>query len=95
MSRLMGQITDLQTERLKQLEKKLNTLLRQSDISDSDFAQAVYDIVSSGAVSEQQLRNEFGLTGGAVTRWTTGKNLPQPDIRPIILRWALSVLAEA
>lgn len=85
----MGEVTNLQAERLKQLEKKLNTLLRQPDISDGDFAQAVYDIVSSGAVSEQQLRDEFGLTGGAVSRWTTGKNLPQPDIRPIILRWVL------
>jgi len=91
----MGQVTDLQTERLKHLEKKLNGFLNQSDIADGDFAQAVYDIVSSGAVSEQQLRDEFGLTGGAVTRWTTGKNLPQPDIRPIILRWVLSVLAGA
>ena len=90
----MGQVTDLQAERLKHLEKKLNTLLGQPDISDGDFAQAVYDIVSSGAVSEQQLRDEFGLTGGAVTRWTTGKNLPQPDIRPIILRWVLAVLKD-
>lgn len=90
----MGKVTDLQAERLKHLEKKIGALLRQSAISDSDFAQAVYDIVSCGAVSEQQLRDEFGLTGGAVTRWTTGKNLPQPDIRPIILRWALSLLKE-
>ena len=88
----MGQVTNLQAERLKQLEKKLNALLRQPKISDGDFAQAVYDIVSCGAVSEQQLRDEFGLTGGAVSRWTTGKNLPQPDIRPIILRWVLAIL---
>ena len=88
----MGQVTNLQAERLKQLEKKLNALLRQPEISDGDFAQAVYDIVSCGAVSEQQLRDEFGLTGGAVSRWTTGKNLPQSDIRPIILRWVLAIL---
>ncbi|TVQ84183.1 MAG: hypothetical protein EA357_03740 [Micavibrio sp.] len=86
----MGKVTDLQTERRKQLETLLQELSARTEIGDGAFAEAVYAAVSSGFVTEEQFRREFGLSSGAVERWTTGKNLPQPEVRAVILRWAVS-----
>lgn len=88
----MSDITDLQEERLKQLADRLKETSGWSDIPDHVFADIIYSTVSFGHVSEEQFRDEFGLTANAVQRWMTGKNLPQPDVRPVILRWILSVL---
>jgi hypothetical protein len=64
-------------------------LLRLSagDVADGDFADAVYTAVTSFGLGEQEIRDAFGLTAGAVDRWMQGKNLPQPAIRGKILVW--------
>ena len=70
-------------------KKRLSTLAGQKEISDTDFADAVYTAMTSFGVDETQFRNEFGLTKGAVDRWTMLQNMPQTMIRGKILGWIL------
>lgn len=71
------------------LRKKISTLAAQEQVSDADFADAIYAAQSGLALPEQDFRDTFGLTAGAVERWMQRKNLPQPNIRPRILGWIL------
>lgn len=61
-------------------------------ISDAEFADVIYQATTSWGIAEVQFRDNFGLTGGAVERWTTLKNLPQQSVRPIIFKWISDVL---
>lgn len=70
-------------------KKKLSLLAAQPQISDPDFADVVYTAMSSFGVDETQFRDEFGLSKGAVDRWTMRQNMPQPLIRGKILGWIL------
>lgn len=76
-------------DKVKSLEKESfkRRLAQSGDVSDNAFAEAVYTAISRFNIHEQLFRDAFGLTQGAVERWTTGKNLPQPEIRPKILQW--------
>ncbi len=57
------------------------------EIPDQEFADKIYQALTEQNIPEQSFRDEFGLTLGAVHRWTTLKNLPQPLIRASILEW--------
>jgi hypothetical protein len=70
--------------------KKLAALAAQQSVADLDYADAIYTAVSSFGLSEQAFRDAFGLTAGAVERWTQGRNLPQPIVRPKIMAWILT-----
>jgi hypothetical protein len=70
-------------------KKKLSTLAGQKEISDHDFADAVYTAMTGFGIDETQFRDEFGLSKGAVDRWTMRQNMPQPMIRGKILGWIL------
>lgn len=72
--------------------KKLSAFSKQETVTDADFADAVYTAMSRFGIDETQFRDAFGLTKGAVDRWTTQKNLPQPGVRPKILGWILQKL---
>lgn len=74
---------------LESFKRKLATLSAQPDVSDADFADAVYTAQTRFAIDEDQFRDTFGLSKGAVERWTMRKNLPQPGVRPKILGWIL------
>jgi hypothetical protein len=67
--------------------KKLKALAALHPVPDADFADAVYAAQSQFGVEESSFRATFGLTQGAVERWTMCKNLPQPSVRPAILEW--------
>lgn len=56
-------------------------------IPDAEFGDVIYEATTRWGIPEQAFRDAFGLTGGAVGRWTTLKNLPQPEIRSIIFKW--------
>lgn len=73
-------------------KKKLAHLVGQQEISDPDFADAVYTAMTGFGVDEAQFRDAFGLTKGAVDRWTMRQNMPQPLIRGKILGWILQKL---
>lgn len=74
---------------LESFKRKLATLSAQPEVSDADFSDAVYTAQSRFAIDETQFRDTFGLSKGAVERWTMRKNMPQPGIRPKILGWIL------
>jgi hypothetical protein len=82
---------------VKSLEKeaflrKLATLTAAEEIGDADFADSVYTALTRFGLDEDAFRAGFGLSKGAVDRWTTLKNLPQPTVRPHILRWIATQL---
>lgn len=84
---------------VKSLEKeaflrKLATLSAASDVADSDFSDSVYTALTRFGLDEDAFRAGFGLSKGAVDRWTTLKNLPQPSVRPHVLRWIAAQLAD-
>jgi hypothetical protein len=74
---------------LEAFRMKLSKLAAQPEVTDGDFADAIYAAQSRFAIDEAQFRDAFGLSKGAVERWTMRKNLPQPGIRPKILGWIL------
>jgi hypothetical protein len=69
---------------LKRLEK---LCANSDDISDQVFADLIYCALTDWNISEQSFRDHFGLSRDTIHRWTTGKNLPQPNIRPVVLQW--------
>jgi len=69
--------------------KKLTVYAAAQQVDDGDFADAIYTAVTGFGIDETQFRDMFGLTKGAVERWMTQKNLPQPLIRPKICGWIL------
>lgn len=70
-------------------KKKLAVFAAQKDVSDADFSDAVYTAISRYGIEDSAFRDTFALSKGATERWTMGKNLPQPGIRPKILGWIL------
>jgi hypothetical protein len=74
---------------LEAFKKKLAKLSAQKDVEDAEFADAVYTAISRFGVDEDAFRDTFGLSKGAVERWTMRKNMPQPGVRPRILAWIL------
>jgi len=77
-------VTSLEKEAFK---RRLLALAGQKSVSDGEFADAVYTALSRFGVDETRFRDMFGLTKGAVERWTTLKNLPQPEVRSGIISW--------
>lgn len=73
-------------------KRKLKALSESKTVEDAAFADAVYTALSSFGVDERAFRTAFGLSAGAVERWTQLKNLPQPNIRPKIITWILQKL---
>lgn len=84
-----GNIQSLEREGFK---RRLAALAKASDVSDADFADVVYTAVSRFGIEESAFRAAFGLSKGAVERWTMLKNMPQPVIRPRILEWLATQL---
>ncbi|MDF3023578.1 MAG: hypothetical protein K0R10_939 [Alphaproteobacteria bacterium] len=84
-----GNVKSLELEAFK---RKLQTLAALPQNSDTEFAEAIYTATARFGITETQFRDTFGLTKGAVERWTTLKNLPQPDVRPKIIEWILQTL---
>lgn len=68
-------------------QEKLSKLAETKAIDDSVFADMVYTAMSEFGLDDQTFRDAFGLSGGAVERWTQRQNLPQPIVRPKIILW--------
>lgn len=73
---------------------RLAKLAAQDSISDVDFADAIYQSISTFGIAEQQFRNGLGLSAGTALRWTTSHNLPQTIVRSSILRWIAGNLSD-
>lgn len=68
-------------------KKALTKLAESANIDDAAFADAVYTALSAFGLDESQFRDAFGLSAGAIDRWTQRQNLPQPLVRPKIILW--------
>ena len=77
-------ITSFEAESFK---KQLSKLLEAQTIDDAVFADVIYTAMSKFAIDEGVFRDAFGLSQGAVDRWTQRQNLPQPLVRPKIIQW--------
>lgn len=66
---------------------KLGILERSGHVADDTFAKAVTRASADFGVEETAFRDAFGLSSGAVARWSNGKNLPHPMVRPKIMGW--------
>ena len=84
-----GNVRSFKAEAFK---KRLEKLSAQSVITDADFADVVYTAITEFGISEEDFRDTFGMTKGAVERWMNVKNLPQPSVRAKILAWVESQL---
>lgn len=84
-----GNVASLAKEAFR---KKLRDFTTSGVITDADFADAIYTAQSQFGIDETQFRSTFGLSAGAVERWCTRKNLPQPTVRPAILEWVITQL---
>lgn len=71
---------------------RLSKLTEARTVGDADFADVVYTSVSHFGIDEEKFRDAFGLSKGAVERWTQQKNMPQPPVRLKILGWIRSSL---
>lgn len=66
---------------------KLGLLAHGGHVADDTFAKAVTRASQDFGVEETAFRDAFGLSSGAVVRWSNGKNLPHPMVRPKIMGW--------
>lgn len=66
---------------------KLNKLADAKTVEDAVFADLIYTAVSQFGLAEDKFRDAFGLTLGAVERWSMMQSLPQPFVRAKILQW--------
>ena len=77
-------VVKFKEESLKRFRERLSAT---DPIADAEFADVIYQATTSWGISDTKFRDAFGLTCGAVGRWTTMKNLPQPNVRSIIFKW--------
>jgi len=80
---------DIKSYDLEVFRKKLAGFAAAENVSDADFADAVYTAVSRFGLPETEFRETFALSQDAVSRWIQQKNLPQPFVRPKILGWIM------
>jgi hypothetical protein len=84
-------IKSFETEAFK---KRLSGLVESGAIDDAVFADVIYTAMSKFGVDEGMFRDSFGLSRGAVDRWTQAQNLPQPAVRPKIIAWIKESLSD-
>jgi len=82
-------VKSFETESFK---AKLSKLAETKTIEDAVFADVIYTALSKFRIEEEEFRDTFGLTKGAVERWTQRQNLPQPNVRCKIIAWIRSKL---
>lgn len=73
-------------------KRRLAALVSGKAVNDVDFADCIYTAMSKFGIGENSFRDAFGLSKGAVERWTLLKNMPQPAVRAKILEWLIKEL---
>ena len=66
---------------------RLSKLAEAKTVEEAVFADIIYTAISKFGIPEEDFRDAFGLTKGAIERWSQRRNLPQPNIRPKVLAW--------
>lgn len=72
---------------VESFKKRLSELADSGAIDDAVFADVIYTAISKFGIDEEMFRESFGLSKGAVDRWTQRQNLPQPPVRAKIIAW--------
>jgi DNA-binding transcriptional regulator YiaG len=54
---------------------------------DDTFGKIVRHAVTYHGLSSGELADAFGVNKGTVSRWSAGKNAPQPFARPVVIVW--------
>lgn len=85
----MSNIKSFEKESFK---ARLSKLAEEKTVEDAVFADVVYTALSKFNIHEDEFRDTFGLSKGAVERWSVMKNLPQPAVRSKILGWIAAQL---
>lgn len=65
-----------------------------AQLDDARFAEIIHRALGDWRMSEDAFRDEFALSESTVLRWSSGRNLPQPMIRPVIVEWICDRLME-
>jgi hypothetical protein len=78
---------------IETFKQRLSGLAQSGAVDDAAFADVVYTAMSQYGLDETRFRDAFGLSLGAVDRWTQRQNLPQPAVRPKIIIWIKENLA--
>jgi hypothetical protein len=77
---------------IESFKVKLSKLAEAKTVEDAVFADVIYTAISKFGIEEEKFRDTFGLTKGAVERWSQLQNLPQPSVRPKIMGWIKETL---
>jgi hypothetical protein len=64
-------------------------MVANNEVTDQEFIQAINDALR--VKSETQIAEELLVTRPTVKRWSEGKNLAHPKMRPPIMEWAKEV----
>ena len=72
---------------IESFRRRLSGLAESGAVDDAVFADVIYTALSKFGIDEGMFRDSFGLSKGAVDRWTQSRNLPQPSVRPKIILW--------
>ena len=71
-------------------------LLRFADLTNSvstdqyddlTFAKIVQHAITYHGLPSSELADAFGVNKGTISRWSAGKNAPQPFARPVVIKW--------
>ena len=77
-------------------KERKNALVRFADLIDSvsvdqcddmTFAKIVMYAITYHGLSSADLADAFGVNKATVSRWSAGKNAPQPFARPVVINW--------
>ena len=67
-----------------------------AQMNDARFAEIIHRALGDWRIPEDDFRDEFALSESTVLRWSSGRNLPQPMVRPVIVDWICErLMAEA
>ena len=67
-----------------------------AQLDDARFAEIIHKALGDWGIAEDEFRDEFALSQSTVLRWSSGHNLPQPLVRPVIVEWVCDrLMAEA
>jgi hypothetical protein len=81
--------TDLDLEHKNALLKFAGLLGSPSvDACDNEtFASIVSHAITYHGLSPAELADRFGVNKGTISRWSAGRNAPQPFARPMVVEW--------
>lgn len=82
-----GKVISFERKALESGIEEIKNLSLTRQMEEEVFADIVYSALTRWHIAEDDFRDAFGLTEGAVHRWTQRQNLPQLKVRPLVIKW--------